>query len=584
MDLKSLFKKNSKQSGEPKSYDSLDSEFERSESTVNHPHTSYEISRQDHDSLNLDSATLSEETKDDFNAGAFGKNNGSHPFESLMKKTEESKEDGFGFSSRIERGPMVPNEDHDYTTDGTAFNRSNEDDEVAETNTDNTVSPGSVNSRTTTNNADATTDSNFEAKIKKLPLLGNLAVKRQYQIAGGLAALGLASFMTGTFLYINNATEQGSSLESVSILQTDAQKSDSAFSGSVVGKQGAYARLSVEFPKMVQESEKLTKFIDRLPSDQKAQLKSVLQKDIDAMKLNVESVNKNSEFLKNTADRVNTISNQIGTLIEMIDRVGVLYIQLGATPTEMADIYYLKTLLQTISENTVQILLSDNVNPQTMPDLIKARKNFRKVLAEIYSGNPSKGIRAMPNGIPLYSYKQLASTWVYFSNVVDTVVTRGPDLIKIRTLGTENTQIVKELDKHLISIKNSLSGSDFGDLTLAKVLSIISLIVLLTGALLIFFINTFEKDNRSLLDKIENNRTQTSIFRLLNEMTPLQDGDLTKKTTVTEEITGAIADSINATVDSLASLVKKIKDTSFTMRQKTNEVNVISLEMLKSSE
>lgn len=53
---------------------------------------------------------------------------------------------------------------------------------------------------------------------------------------------------------------------------------------------------------------------------------------------------------------------------------------------------------------------------------------------------------------------------------------------------------------------------------------------------------------------------------------------------MTDEITGAIADSINATVESLASLVKRIKDTSLTMREKTNDVSLISLEMLRSNE
>jgi twitching motility protein PilJ len=67
-------------------------------------------------------------------------------------------------------------------------------------------------------------------------------------------------------------------------------------------------------------------------------------------------------------------------------------------------------------------------------------------------------------------------------------------------------------------------------------------------------------------------------------MEPLQEGDLTKKTTINDEIIGVLADSINATIDSLSSLVKKIKNTSFIMKQKTSEVNVIAIEMLKTNE
>ncbi len=60
----------------------------------------------------------------------------------------------------------------------------------------------------------------------------------------------------------------------------------------------------------------------------------------------------------------------------------------------------------------------------------------------------------------------------------------------------------------------------------------------------------------------QSRRSQQAIMRLLDEMGDLADGDLTVNATVTEDITGAIADSMNFTIDALRSLVTAINDTA----------------------
>ena len=59
----------------------------------------------------------------------------------------------------------------------------------------------------------------------------------------------------------------------------------------------------------------------------------------------------------------------------------------------------------------------------------------------------------------------------------------------------------------------------------------------------------------------ENERNQRSILKLLDEMASLADGDLTVQATVTEDITGAIADSVNYAVEALRKL---LEDPAFT--------------------
>ncbi len=57
----------------------------------------------------------------------------------------------------------------------------------------------------------------------------------------------------------------------------------------------------------------------------------------------------------------------------------------------------------------------------------------------------------------------------------------------------------------------------------------------------------------------QNRQTQDAILKLLDEMGNLADGDLTIQPEVTEQITGAIADSINFAVKEMRNLVTRIK-------------------------
>jgi twitching motility protein PilJ len=83
------------------------------------------------------------------------------------------------------------------------------------------------------------------------------------------------------------------------------------------------------------------------------------------------------------------------------------------------------------------------------------------------------------------------------------------------------------------------------------------LLILILGNLLI---RDAKKREEMALDN--NRRNQRAILRLLDEMANLADGDLTVHATVTEEITGAIADSVNFTIDALRTLVTTINSTA----------------------
>ncbi len=87
-----------------------------------------------------------------------------------------------------------------------------------------------------------------------------------------------------------------------------------------------------------------------------------------------------------------------------------------------------------------------------------------------------------------------------------------------------------------------------------------SLLVLMSVLWVGYLFFCFAKRQQEWL-QIEQQQ-ETSILHLLDEMSTLAEGDLTIKATVSDNMTGAIADSVNFAVDALRGLVLKIDDTS----------------------
>src|SRR5205085_6522208 len=94
-----------------------------------------------------------------------------------------------------------------------------------------------------------------------------------------------------------------------------------------------------------------------------------------------------------------------------------------------------------------------------------------------------------------------------------------------------------------------------------------------------------KRDNVALVSTKEVNlRNQEAILRLLDEMGSLAEGDLTVKATVTEEITGAIADSINFAIEALRSLVTTINETAVQVAAAAQETQATAMHLAEAAE
>lgn len=82
----------------------------------------------------------------------------------------------------------------------------------------------------------------------------------------------------------------------------------------------------------------------------------------------------------------------------------------------------------------------------------------------------------------------------------------------------------------------------------------------------------------------ENERNQMAILRLLDELGDLAEGDLTVNATVSEDFTGAIADSVNFAIDQLRQLVLAINTTAVRVAQSSEQTQMTAVELAEASE
>jgi twitching motility protein PilJ len=115
------------------------------------------------------------------------------------------------------------------------------------------------------------------------------------------------------------------------------------------------------------------------------------------------------------------------------------------------------------------------------------------------------------------------------------------------------------------------------------IVALLAAALLLLGALWWVSAKSVNARRSSELRARENERNQEAIMRLLDELSSLADGDLTVQATVTEDITGAIADSINYAIEALRELVTTINDSAIQLDSAAKQTQAAAAHMAKAS-
>jgi twitching motility protein PilJ len=208
---------------------------------------------------------------------------------------------------------------------------------------------------------------------------------------------------------------------------------------------------------------------------------------------------------------------------------------------------------------------------------------FGTVLKGMLEGNAAMRISKVTDPDAKSSLDQVKQLFKFVSESVDDIYQSAPVLFEstkaVNALLNDQPVMVEALDNLAGKIGELKSERKFRTSTQA-ILAIVIVIILSVLAFLRYRATQVDLQTK----ENENETNQQAILRLLDELANLADGDLTTAATVTEDFTGAIADSINYTIDQLRILVSQINDTAVNVSTAAQETQSTALHLAEASE
>ena len=169
-----------------------------------------------------------------------------------------------------------------------------------------------------------------------------------------------------------------------------------------------------------------------------------------------------------------------------------------------------------------------------------------------------------------------------FAASVRSAIGAAEPLSKAQAAARELPRLAGTLSAKMNAGPNAQATQSPGSLT-PWVLTALFAALAALGGLVWLYLKTANVNRSVELRVRENERNQEAIMRLLDELSSLADGDLTVQATVTEDITGAIADSINYAIEALRDLVTTINDTVIQLDGATKQTQAAASHMAKAS-
>ncbi|KZZ22516.1 chemotaxis protein, partial [Oleiphilus sp. HI0081] len=208
---------------------------------------------------------------------------------------------------------------------------------------------------------------------------------------------------------------------------------------------------------------------------------------------------------------------------------------------------------------------------------------FGRVMNSMFEGNEAMQISQVTDEDAIYGLEAIAELFEFVDSNVKAILETSPELFKVRNAANsifENSIALKKDTSTLSNqFQNQADDRFFNPNTAYIILALIIMLIVYAGWYLYR-----ESQNRLQMTEEQNEQNQNAILRLLDELADLADGDLTTEATVTEDFTGAIADSINFAIDQMRGLVKAIRDTALQVASSAQETQGTAMQLAESSE
>ena len=238
-------------------------------------------------------------------------------------------------------------------------------------------------------------------------------------------------------------------------------------------------------------------------------------------------------------------------------------------------------LAERILRSISSVLVGVENSRETADDFSVDTETFGLYLNAQLNGSAELGVQRIENADLRASLESIQADYENVLKSAAAVVLKNSEqIVQVRKASSE---IFAKSDELLKNLNQVSSGSGVYIVVPALVL-ILALIAFLVVVYKLLTLRGDADKQRVTRLQDEYDRNQNAILRLLDEIADLADGDLRSYATVSEDFTGAIADSINFAIDQLRDLVSRINETSQEIAQYTANTQGITNQLAEASE
>ena len=444
----------------------------------------------------------------------------------------------------------------------------------------------------------------------RLPLVGKLPVAQQIRIL--LITLAAALVLTALSAYLTSrgTTQSSTQTQIAGDALMHSQRIGKAAPNAIQGNPEAFKQLEDSRKEFNDDLAVLAQggpFQNRSVDSPSAQMQPLV-KEVQKAWANSDRASATILKLRGELTGFGTtlakLNAQSPLLLELAEQISALKVQGGAPPREIAVAGQLLMLTQRLARSANEFLTSEGVNPETAFLLGKDTNTFRDITDGFINGSEALRLAPTRDADSREKLTELRTAFGTYQASVATILGNLQNFIAAK----QAEQLIfaeNEILKRKLSVLQNISRADQDSLNWPFWTFVVSALVALlaaAGVALVILQETRSRAREAVLRSQEadlqrrqaekheeeakgtNDQNQAAILRLMNELQEVADGDLTVQATVSEDITGAIADSVNYTVEELRGLVGRVTNTAEQVRSASNQAQNISTELLSASQ
>ncbi|MBA4288832.1 MAG: chemotaxis protein [Pseudomonas sp.] len=310
---------------------------------------------------------------------------------------------------------------------------------------------------------------------------------------------------------------------------------------------------------------------------------AVVQQEWDTLRQNTDAILANEQTVLSLHQVAATLAETIPQLQVEYEEVVDILLESGAPAAQVSVAQRQSLLAERILGSVNKVLAGDQDSVQAADMFGRDASLFGRVLAAMLEGNAAMEISQVSDEEALERLAEISELFEFVSGSVDEILETSPELFQVR----ESANIIFSVSQTLLDKASDLAVG-FDDLATGRAVNTLFgyvLGALALGSIILIGLVMVRETNRRLSETAEKNeRNQAAILRLLDEIADLADGDLTVAATVTEDFTGAIADSINYSIDQLRDLVATINLTAVQVAGAAQETQATAMHLAEASE